>query len=198
MPLLRRWFLAGMLVWVPLGVTLLVVRFLIGLLDSSLLLIPQRYQPEWFGFPGIGAVLTVLLVLITGAMTANFLGKKALAWIETEFERVPLVGPVYAGMKKVAETMLSPNGNAFQKVVLVEYPRKGAWSVGFLTTAPGGEVREKTGNVDMVAVFIPTTPNPTSGFLILLPRDEVKELVMSVQAGMQYIISLGVVAPGGR
>lgn len=195
MSLLRRWFFAGLLVWAPLGVTLLVIRFLVNLLDSSLLLVPASLQPEWFSFPGIGAVLTLLIVLGTGALTANLLGKKALGWAEQALDHVPLVGSVYGSMKKVAETMFSGKGNAFKKVVLLEYPRKGVWSVGFLTADPAPEVQVAAGAGELVTVFVPTTPNPTSGFLVLVPRGEIRELSISVQEGMQYIISLGVVAP---
>lgn len=196
MSLLRRWFFAGLLVWAPLGVTLLLIRFLINLLDASLLLVPLRLQPEWFDYPGIGAILTLAIVLGTGAFTANLLGKKAWDGIEQWVHRLPLVGSVYGSMKKVAETMLSGKGNAFKKVVLLEYPRAGCWTVGFMTADPAPSLQAAVGEVDMVAVYVPTTPNPTSGFLLLLPRAQVRELPISVQDGMQYVISLGVVPPG--
>lgn len=196
MSLLRRWFFAGLLVWAPLGVTLVVTRFLVNLLDSSLLLVPASLQPGWFQFPGIGPLLTLAIVLGTGALTANLLGKKALGWAEKALHRIPLIGAVYGSMKKVTETMFSGNGNAFKKVVLLEYPRKDCWTVGFMTTDPTPGLKAAVGGVDLVAVYVPTTPNPTSGFLLLVPRDEVRELTISVQEGMQYIISLGVVPPG--
>lgn len=195
MSLLRRWFFAGLLVWAPLGVTLVVIRFLVNLLDSSLLLVPASLQPAWFQFPGIGTILTLFIVLGTGALTANLIGKKALGWVEQYLDRVPLVGSVYGSMKKVAETMFSGKGNAFKKVVLLEYPRKGVWTVGFMTTDPSAGLRAAVGGADLAAVYIPTTPNPTSGFLLLVPREDVRELSISVQEGMQYIISLGVVPP---
>jgi len=195
MSLLRRWFLAGLLVWAPLGVTLVVIRFLVNLLDSSLLLVPTSLQPAWFDFPGIGTILTLLIVLGTGALTANLLGKKAWGWVEQYLDRVPLVGSVYGSMKKVTETMFSGNGNAFKKVVLLEYPRAGCWTVGFMTTDPVASL-QAAASADLVAIYVPTTPNPTSGFLLLVPRAEVRELPISVQDGMQYIISLGVVPPG--
>ena len=195
MSLLRRWFFAGLLGWAPLGVTLVVIRFLVGLLDSSLLLVPASLQPHWFSMPGIGALLTLLIVLTTGALTANLLGKKALLWIEQGLNRVPLLGSVYSGMKKVAETMLSGKGNAFKKVVLLEYPRKGIWSIGFLTAELSQDVQAIAGAGALATVFVPTTPNPTSGFLVQVPKSEVRELSISVQDGMRYIISLGVVLP---
>lgn len=192
---LRRWFFSGLLVWVPLGVTLFVLRTLIGLLDASLVLVPSAITPAWFRYPGSGAILTLLLVLVTGALTANLIGQKALDWMEAAFHRVPFLGPVYGGMKKVTETMFSGKGQAFQKVVLVEFPHRDSWTIGFVTAAPPAEVRYALGEKDMVTVFVPTTPNPTSGFLLLKPANEVRELKISVQDGMQYLISLGVVAP---
>jgi uncharacterized membrane protein len=189
---LRKWFLAGLLVWIPLGVTLLVISSLLSVLDASLLLIPAFLRPD---FPGVGVLLSIALVLGTGALTANFFGRQLLAWAEALFRRIPLVRSIYGGMKKLAEQVFSSKGTSFRKVVMVEYPRKGMWSLGFLTSDPAGEIEEKAGNVDLVAVFVPTTPNPTSGFLLLVPKSEVHELTMSVQEGMQFIISLGVVGP---
>jgi uncharacterized membrane protein len=189
---LRKWFLAGLLVWLPLGVTLFVISTFIDVLNTSLLLIPSFLRPH---IPGLGILLSLALVLGTGALTANFMGRQLLAWTESLFQRIPLVRSVYGGMKKLAETLFSGKGNSFRKVVMIEYPRKGMWSLGFLTSDPVGEIEQRAGGVDLVAVFVPTTPNPTSGFLLLVPKDEVKELTMSVQEGMQFIISLGVVAP---
>ena len=189
--LLRKWFLAGLLVWIPLGVTLFVISSLYGVLNSSLVLIPF-VKPN---IPFLGVFLSIALVLGTGALTANLFGRQMLAWAEAVFQRIPLVRSVYGGMKKVAETLFSGKGNSFRKVVMIEYPRKGIWSVGFLTSDPVGEFEEKVGGIDLVAVFVPTTPNPTSGFLLLIPKNEVIELSLSVQQGMQFIISLGVVAP---
>ena len=190
--LLRKWFLAGLLVWIPLGVTLLVISSLVSVLDTSLLLIPSYFRPK---IPGLGVLMSIALVLGTGALTANLFGRQVVAWAETLFQRIPLVRSVYGGMKKLAETLFSGKGNSFRKVVMVEYPRKGVWSLGFLTSDPMGELEEKIGGIDVVGVFVPTTPNPTSGFLLLVRKDEVIELTMSVQQGMQFIISLGVVAP---
>ncbi len=196
MALLRRWFFAGLLVWVPLGVTLFVLRALLNLLDASLLLVPSVITPAWFSYPGIGPVLTVVVVLATGVLTANLFGQKALDWLEFALHRVPFLGPVYGGMKKVTETMFSGKGHAFQKVVLVEFPHRDSWTIGFVTAAPPPEVRKALGGQEMVTVFVPTTPNPTSGFLLIKSKADVRELSISVQDGMQYLISLGVVPPG--
>jgi uncharacterized membrane protein len=189
---LRKWFLAGLLVWIPLGVTLLVVSSLVSVLDSSLYLIPEVLRPN---IPGFGVLLSIALVLGTGALTANFFGRQLLSWTESAVEHIPLVRSIYGGMKKLAEQVFSAKGQSFRKVVMVEYPRKGMWTLGFLTSDPAGEIEEKAGAVDLVGVFIPTTPNPTSGFLVLVAKAEVRELTMSVQEGMQFIISLGVVGP---
>lgn len=189
--MIKRWFLAGLLVWIPLGATLLVIRFLLSLLDTSLLLVPPSLRLD---VPGLGALLSVLLVLGTGALAANFLGSKLLDWIEYLFDRIPLVRSLYGGMKKLAETLFSENGTSFRKVVLIEWPRPGQWSVGFQAGEPLRQLAELTGE-DMVTVFVPTTPNPTSGFLMQVRKREALVLDMSVEEGMRYVISLGVVPP---
>lgn len=190
-PLLRKWLIAGLLVWLPLGVTLLVVRFFVGLLDTSLLILPESLRPS---IPGLGILLSVVLVLGTGALTANLLGKEVLRWSELLLARIPLVRSVYGGMKKLAETLFSGSGKSFREAVLIQWPRQGAWTIGFITATPEGEIRDKTAP-DVVTVFIPATPNPTSGFLAVVPRAELRPLQMSVEQAMRMVISLGVVAP---
>lgn len=187
--MIRKWVFAGLMVWVPLGATLLVLRFVYDLLDSS------RLLPESWRFPGVGVALTVAVVLGTGVFASNYRGGQFLAWAEKLLNHIPLVRSLYGGTKKLAESLFSENSSAFRKVVLIEWPRKGLWSVGFLAGEPLREVREHTGE-EMMTVFIPTTPNPTSGFIMQASRDEVVELEMSVEEGMRYIISLGVVTPG--
>jgi len=187
--MIRKWILAGLMVWVPLGATLLVLHFLYNLLDSSFLL------PESWRFPGTGVLLTVVVVLGTGVLAANYRGGQFLAWAERLLNHIPLIRSLYGGTKKLAESLFSENSSAFRKVVLIEWPRQGLWSVGFQAGEPLQQVREKTG-VEMLTVFIPTTPNPTSGFIMQARWDEVVVLDMSVEEGMRYIISLGVVTPG--
>jgi uncharacterized membrane protein len=189
--MIKRWFLAGLLVWIPLGATLLVIRFLLGLLDTSLLLIPPSLRPD---IPGLGALLSVALVLGTGVLAANFLGSKLLEWIENLFQHIPLVRSLYGGMKKLAETLFSENGTSFRKVLLIEWPRAGQWSVGFQAGEPLRQAAAITGE-EMVTVFVPTTPNPTSGFLMQVKKREAVVLDMTVEEGMRYVISLGVVPP---
>lgn len=187
--MIRRWILAGLMVWLPLGATLLVLNILYGILDSSWVL-PQSWR-----FPGVGVLLTALVVLGTGALAANYQGGRFLAWAERLLDHVPLVRSLYGGTKKLAETLFSENSSAFRKVVLIEWPRQGLWSVGFQAGEPLRQVLEKTGQ-EMVTVFIPTTPNPTSGFIMQARRSDVVFLDMTVEEGMRYIISLGVVSPG--
>lgn len=190
--LLRQWFFAGLLIWVPLAATLLVIRFLIGLLDTSLLLLPESLRPD---FPGFGVFLSVGLVLGTGALAANFLGSRMLGWAEDLLFRIPLVRTLYGGVKKLAETLFSRDSTAFKRVVMIEWPRPGLWTIGFQTGDPVRVVRDATG-LELVPVFVPTTPNPTSGFIMQVPATELRVLACSVEEGMRYVISLGVVAPG--
>lgn len=189
--LLRRWLIAGMLIWLPLGATLLVIRFFIGLLDTSLLLIPAAYRPD---IPGIGVLLSIVLVLGTGAVAANYLGSRLVVWTEALLSRIPLVRTVYGGIKKLAETIFSDQSVSFRQPILIEYPRKGIWSIAFITGAPIGEVQDKTADY-VLTCFVPTTPNPTSGFIVLVPEKDIIRLDMSVEDAMRLVISLGVVTP---
>jgi uncharacterized membrane protein len=193
---MKRYLIAGLLVWVPLGVTVMVVRLLVGFMDQTLLLLPARYQPDnllGFHIPGLGVVLSVIIVLGTGIIVANLFGRKLVQLWENMLARIPLVRTIYAGVKQILETVFS-SGQSFRKVLLVEYPRKGLWTLGFQSGTTRGEAQAKTG-VEVINVFIPTTPNPTSGFFIMVPRDEVIELDMSVDDGLKMIISAGVVVP---
>jgi len=197
---MRKYLIAGLLVWMPLGITFLVVRAIVDFLDRSLLLIPEAYRPDsllGFHVPGIGVVLSVILVLATGMIVANLLGKRIVAAWESLLARIPVVRNLYAGVKQILEAMLSTNGESFRKVLLIEYPRKGVWSFGFKTSDDLGEVQDKTGE-HVVSVFIPTTPNPTSGFVLLVPESDVIELDMSVEDGLKMIISMGVVVPSWK
>lgn len=197
---IRGYLATGLLVWIPLGVTLLVLRILINLMDQSLLLIPSALRPEnllGFRIPGLGVILTFTLLLGTGFLAANLLGKKLIDAWESILARIPLVSWVYSGVKKVAETLLSPRSQSFRKVLLMEYPRKGIWSLCFQTSSDLGEVQARTGQ-EVVCVFVPTTPNPTSGFIILVPKSDVIELQMTVDEALRMIISLGVVVPDWR
>jgi len=194
---LRKYLIAGILVWLPLGVTVLVVKLFVDLMDRTLLLIPPQYTPEallGFSIPGLGVLLSVLIILFTGMIAANLLGGKLVALWESILARIPLVRSVYSAVKQLTETLFSPSGQSFRKVLLVEYPRKGAWTLAFQTGTDAGEAQQKTGE-DVINIYVPTTPNPTSGFFLMIPRRDVIELDMSVDEGLRMIISMGVVVP---
>jgi uncharacterized membrane protein len=193
---LRRYLVAGVLVWLPILAVIWVIRFLVQLMDQTLLLVPQAYRPEaliGFALPGLGALLAFLIVLVTGLLVTNLIGRQLVEYWEELLQRIPLVRSIYSSVKGLAESVFSQD-SAFRKVVLVPYPRAGLWSIGFLTTENLGEISAKTG-VPCACVFIPTTPNPTSGFIVIVPRAEVIELAMNVDAAMKMIVTLGVVAP---
>ncbi len=181
----------------PLGVTFLVVRAIVGFLDKSLLLLPDAFQPDrllGFHIPGLGVLLAVALVLITGMIMANLLGRRLVAFWESLLARIPLVRTLYSAVKQIMEAVLATDAKSFRKVLLVEYPRKGVWSLAFMTSDDLGEVQDKT-IANVISVFIPTTPNPTSGFVLMVPESDVIELDMAVEEGLKMIISMGVVVP---
>lgn len=195
---LRRYFFAGLLVWVPLIVTLVIIRFLVDVLDFTILLLPPAWRPEAFlGFnvPGSGVVFAVVVVFLTGLIAANIVGRKLVDIGEAVVERIPLVSSIYSAVKQLLKTVLHDGGQSFRRVVMVEYPRRGLWTLGFQTNVGVGEVQRQT-DQEVITVFIPTTPNPTSGFVIIAPREDVIFLDMSVEDGLKFVMSLGVVAPG--
>ena len=195
---LRRYLTAGLLVWVPLGVTFVVIQSLVTFMDGVLLILPPTLQPEhWLGhdIPGLGVVLVVVVVLVTGMVAANLLGQRLVAVGESVLGRIPLVRSLYSGVKQLLETLMSGSGNSFRKVVLVQYPCPGSWTLGFLTGEGLPEAVNLTGE-DLVSVYVPTTPNPTSGFFLMFPRKQVVELKISVDEGLRMILSMGMVVPG--
>ncbi|HMV22571.1 MAG TPA: DUF502 domain-containing protein [Rhodocyclaceae bacterium] len=194
---MKRWFITGLLIWVPLVITAWVLSLIVNTLDQSLRLLPASFHPEQlvgFPIPGAGALLTLLMIFVTGFLTANFIGQKLVSWWEKLLARIPVVNSVYNSVKQVSDTLFAPNGNAFRKALLVEYPRSGSWTIGFLTGQPGGDVANHL-NGTYVSVYVPTTPNPTSGFFLMMPTEDVIELDMTVDEALKYIISMGVVAP---
>jgi uncharacterized membrane protein len=196
----RNYLIGGLLIWIPIMITVWVVRFLSGILDNSLVLLPPPWRPEaLFGtyVPGLGIVLSLLLLFLTGVLVKNLFGGQMVAGLESLVRRVPIVGAVYAGAKTFSETVLTDKGTSFKQVLIVEFPRRGAWSIGFLTAENLEEVRARTGE-DMISVFVPTTPNPTTGFIIVVKRSEVVFLDMSVDEAFKMILTLGVVAPKWR
>jgi uncharacterized membrane protein len=193
---LRRYMVAGVLVWLPILATIWVVTTMLHIMDRTLLLLPSAYRPEaLFGFPlpGIGLVFSLIVVLLTGLLVTNLIGHRLIVWGEELLNRIPVVRTVYGGVKSFTESVLSQS-NSFRKVVMVEYPRAGTWSIGFLTADDVPEVSEKLGEPH-VAVYISVALNATAGYLVILPRRQVVELDMSVDAAMRMIITCGVVVP---
>ncbi|MBT8084893.1 MAG: DUF502 domain-containing protein [Woeseia sp.] len=193
----RRYFVAGLLVWLPLAVTFLLLRFVIGLMDNTLSLLPEQYRPETllgYDIPGFGLVLSVLVIFATGVLAANIVGRGMVGLWESVLQRIPIVRSIYTASKNFAEVVFSDSGQSFKKVLLIEYPRKGVYSLAFQTATSLGEVQERTGD-DVICCFVPTTPNPTSGYIIAIAKDEVIELDMTVDQALKMIISLGVVVP---
>lgn len=194
---MRKYFITGLLVLVPLAITLWVLNLIVGTLDQSLLLMPEKWRPEsrfGFTFPGLGTILTLVIIFLTGLVTRNFLGNRLVMLWELLLNRIPVVNSIYSSVKQVSDTLLSSSGNAFRKALLIEYPRAGCWTIAFQTGVPGGDAKNHLQG-DYISVYVPTTPNPTSGFFLMLPRTEAIELDMSVDEALKYIVSMGVVAP---
>ncbi len=196
--MLKRYFITGLLIWVPLAITLWVLNFIITAMEPTLKLLPSQWRPEqWLGvdIPGFGLILALAIVLLTGLLTKNFLGQRLVQFWEGLLGRIPIVRSIYSSVKQVSDTLFSDSGNAFRKALLVQYPREGCWTIAFQTGVPAPEVAKLLPSA-MVSVYVPTTPNPTSGFFLMMRADEVRELNMSVDEALKYVVSMGVVAPG--
>ena len=194
---IRRWLLAGLLVLVPLAITLAVLNWIVGTLDQTLLILPSAWHPDkllGFHIPGFGVLLTLAIVLLMGAIASNFLGRKLGHWVNLLLHRIPIVRSIYSSVKQVSDTLFSENGNAFRQALLVQWPREGVWTIGFLTGVPGGDVVNHLSG-DYLSVYVPTTPNPTGGYFVMLRKTECIELKMSVDEALTYVISMGVVVP---
>ena len=197
MAALRRWLFAGLLVLAPLGITLWVLQWIIGTLDQTLLILPDAWQPDRLlghRIPGLGVLLALAIVLGVGAITSNIVGRKLVGWSDAVLHRIPVVRSIYSSVKQVSDTLFSPSGNAFRTAVLIQWPRPGMWTIALITGTPGGDVANHLQD-DFVSVYVPTTPNPTSGYFMLLPRRDCIELRMSVDEALRYVISMGVVLP---
>ena len=197
MNLLRRYLVAGLLVWLPLGATFYVIQLLVSWMDKSLLLLPERFRPEnllGFHLPGLGVALSLIILLLTGLVAANLFGRKLVGLWEGLLSRIPLVRSVYSAVKQLVETMFADNGRSFRKVVLVEFPRRELWTLAFLTSEEQGELQQATGR-DVISVYVPTTPNPTGGYFVLVPRGDVREIDLSVDEGLKLLLSMGAVNP---
>jgi len=195
---LRKWLFSGLLVIVPLAITAWVLDWIIGTLDQTLWLLPSEWT-NWLmvhRVRGLGVIFTLAILLIVGALTSNFVGKRLLGWGDAVVRRIPVVRSIYSSVKQVSDTLFSENGNAFRTAVLVQWPREGMWTIGFVTGTPGGDVLNYLQD-DYLGVYIPTTPNPTGGYFVMLKRSDCIELKMSVDDALKYIVSMGVVVPGG-
>lgn len=197
---MKKYFITGLLIWIPLAITFMVLAWIVGTLDQIIEWLPDGLQPRNFlgvNIPGAGLVMGLLIVLATGLVAANVIGQKMVRFWERLLARIPVVKSLYYGVKQVSDTLFSSTGQAFRKALLVQYPRQGSWTIAFLTGTPGGDAAAHLPG-DYVSVYVPTTPNPTSGFFLMMPKDDVIELDMSVDEALKYIISMGVVAPPTR
>jgi len=196
---MKKILITGLLIWIPLAITIWVLELIVTTMDQSLLLLPPQYQPQallGYQVPGIGALLTVLIVFVTGALASNILGQRLVRFWEGILGRIPVVKTIYNSVKQVSDTVLTPGGQAFSKALLVQYPRKDSWTIAFLTGRPGGDVARHLQG-EYVSIYVPTTPNPTSGFFLMMRASDVIELDMSVDEALKYVISMGVVSPEG-
>lgn len=197
---MKRYLVTGLLIWIPLAITLWVLHLLVTTMDGSLDLLPPWLQPEALlgtRIPGLGVILTILVVLLTGVLASNIFGQRIVQLWESLLRRIPVVNTIYHGVKQVSDTLFKPGGQAFRKALLIEWPREGTWTIAFLTGTPGGDVATHLKG-DYVSVYVPTTPNPTGGYFVMLPREDVIELDMTVDEALKYIISMGVAPPHGR
>lgn len=199
MAAIRRWLLAGLLVLVPLAITFWVLNWIVGTLDQTLQILPVDWHPDQVlgrHVPGFGVLLALAIVLIIGAVTSNFLGRKLVGWWDALLGRIPIVRSIYSSVKQVSDTLFAENGNAFRQALLVQWPREGVWTIAFQTGTPGGDVLNHLDG-EYLSVYVPTTPNPTGGYFVMLKKSDCIELKMSVDEALTYVISMGVVVPGG-
>ena len=194
---MKKYLITGLLIWIPLAITIWVLELIVSTMDQSLLLLPPEYQPQvllGYQIPGLGALLTLVVVFVTGVLASNILGQRLLWFWEYLLGRIPVVKTIYNSVKQVSDTLFAPGGQAFRKALLVQYPREGSWTIAFLTGRPGGDVANHLRG-EYLSVYVPTTPNPTSGFFLMMLKSDVIELEMSVDEALKYVISMGVVAP---
>jgi len=193
----KKYLITGLLIWIPLVITIWVLKTVVDMLDQSLLLLPEHWRPDfWIGvhIPGLGAILTVLIVLVTGVFATNFFGAQLVVLWHEVLNRIPVVNSIYSSVKQISDTLFSSSGQAFRKALLVRWPYPGAWTIAFQTGTPGGDVVKHV-PADCISVYVPTTPNPTGGYFVIVARKDVIELDMTVDQALKYIISMGVVPP---
>ena len=194
---MKKYLITGLLIWIPLVITIWVLKLIVDVLDQSLLLLPEQWRPDvWLPvhIPGLGAILTIVIVLATGIFATNFFGAQLVELWHHILQRIPVVNSIYSSVKQISDTLFSSSGQAFRKALLVQWPREGMWTIAFMTGTPGADVARHL-PADCVSVYVPTTPNPTGGYFVIVPRASVIELDMSVDQALKYIISMGVVPP---
>ena len=197
---MKKYIITGLLIWIPLVITLWVLKLVVDVLDQTLLLLPPEFRTEnWLGLhvPGMGAVMTLVIVFLTGLFATNLLGARLVQWWHLIVHRIPVVNSIYSSVKQISDTLFSSSGQAFRKALLVRWPHAGMWTIAFLTGVPGGDLAKHLKD-DYISVYVPTTPNPTGGYFVVVARKDVIELDMSVDEALKYIISMGVVPPTGR
>ena len=197
---MKKYLITGLLIWIPLVITLWVLKLVVDGLDQTLLLLPPEFRTEnWLGLhvPGMGAVMTLVIVFLTGLFATNLLGARLVQWWHLIVHRIPVVNSIYSSVKQISDTLFSSSGQAFRKALLVRWPHDGMWTIAFLTGVPGGDLAKHLKD-DYISVYVPTTPNPTGGYFVVVARKDVIELDMSVDEALKYIISMGVVPPIGR
>jgi uncharacterized membrane protein len=193
----KKYLITGLLIWIPLVITIWVLKVIFDALDQSLLLLPESFQTEhWLGvhIPGLGAILTIVVVFLTGVFARNFFGAKLIGLWHEILHRIPVVNSIYSSVKQISDTLFSSSGQAFRKALLVQWPHEGMWTLAFLTGTPGGDVVNYVPK-DCLSVYVPTTPNPTGGYFVIVRRSDIIELDMSVDQALKYVISMGVVPP---
>jgi uncharacterized membrane protein len=193
----KKYLITGLLIWIPLVITIWVLKIIVDMLDQSLLLLPEQWRPDFWlplHIPGLGAILTVAIVLATGIFATNFFGAQLVELWHHILQRIPVVNSIYSSVKQISDTLFSSSGQAFRKALLVQWPHEGMWTIAFMTGTPSVDIARHL-PVDCVSVYVPTTPNPTGGYFVIVPRASVIELDMSVDQALKYIISMGVVPP---
>jgi uncharacterized membrane protein len=193
----KKYLITGLLIWIPLVITLWVLKLIVDMLDQSLLLLPEQWRPDFWlpvHIPGLGAILTIVIVLATGVFATNFFGAQLVELWHHILQRIPVVNSIYSSVKQISDTLFSSSGQAFRKALLVQWPHQGMWTIAFMTGTPSAEVARHL-PADCVSVYVPTTPNPTGGYFVIVPRASIIELDMSVDQALKYIISMGVGPP---
>ena len=198
--MLRKYLIAGLLIWLPLAITLWVIDFIVTTMDRTLTVLPPSWHPDQVlgvHVPGLGLIMSVIILLVTGMLAANIIGARMFAWWESVLVKIPIVRPIYSSVKQVSDTLFASKGQSFRKVVLIEFPQRGQWTFGFVVGAPGPAAERELGG-ELITVYVPTAPNPTSGYVLIVRPSEVKELDVTIDDALKYHLSMGVVAPALR